>query len=156
MASPRLSTGRFSQSGAYYVVTTVSFARKPLFVESPVAAAVIAELERAAQETSANSVAWVLMPDHLHWLLELKNETLSRCLQRFKSRSARAVNALRGTSGAVWQPGFYDHHLRSEHDLVAQARYLIANPLRAGLVSRVEEYPYWGCRWMAGDGNLIL
>jgi putative transposase len=156
MASSRLLTGRYSQPGAYYVVTTVSVARRPLFAEAAVAAAVVAEIGRDAEETGVESLAWVLMPDHVHWLLQLRDESLSGCLQRFKSRSARAVNALRDGSGAVWQAGFYDHRLRSEQELAMQARYVIANPLRAGLVSRIEDYPYWGCRFIERADDLRL
>ena len=47
----------------------------------------------------------------------------------------------------MWQPGFYDHRLRNEHDLQRQARYIIENPVRAGLAGYAEGYPYLWCRW---------
>ena len=53
------------------------------------------------------------------------------------------------TLGArLWQTGFHDHALRREEDLAATARYLIANPLRAGLVQRVGDYPFWDAVWV--------
>jgi REP element-mobilizing transposase RayT len=95
------------------------------------------------------SLAYVVMPDHLHWLVQLCDDAdLSRCVQRVKSCSARVVNASRGFRGRFWQPGFHDHALRQEEDLVNVARYVIANPLRAGLVRSVRDYPLWDAVWV--------
>ena len=88
------------------------------------------------------------MPDHIHWLIELKKGTLENVMQRFKSRSARAVNQARGSSGRLWQTGFHDRALRREENVLAVARYIIANPLRAGLVERVRDYPHWDAVWL--------
>ncbi|NZA28115.1 transposase [Luteimonas sp. SJ-92] len=107
-----------------------------------------------ADEEALDSLAWVVMPDHLHWLLQLRRSSLSRCMQAFKSRSARAVNAAGAWQGSVWQAGFYDHRLRDERDLERQSRYLIANPIRRGLVSDIDAYPYWWCRWISRAADL--
>jgi len=48
----------------------------------------------------------------------------------------------------VWQPGFHDHALRKEEDVRAVARYVVANPLRAGLVQRIGDYPHWNAIWL--------
>jgi len=88
------------------------------------------------------------MPDHLHWLIQLQAMPLSKLVLQVKSRSAIAINKARATSGHVWQKGFHDHALRREEDLTATARYVIANPLRAGLVKRVGEHPHWDAIWL--------
>lgn len=88
------------------------------------------------------------MPDHPHIVLRLSHRPLSRAIQAFKSRTARAINLPRGTTGPVWQAGFYDHCIRDDEALLRQARYVIENPLRRGLVARCEDYPYWWCRWI--------
>lgn len=94
-------------------------------------------------------LAWVLMPDHVHWLLQLgERDPVSSVVNRLKSGSARYANRARGTSGVVWAKAFYDHSLRSEEDLQAVARYVIANPLRAGLVSRAGDYSFWNAAWL--------
>jgi len=93
-------------------------------------------------------LAWVVMPDHFHWLVELKHSTLAQLVLATKSRSARAVNARLGRSGRFWQKGFHDRAIRREEDLQAVARYIIANPLRAGLVRRVQDYPLWDAVWL--------
>ena len=48
----------------------------------------------------------------------------------------------------VWQKGYFDRALRYEEDLKAAARYIIANPLRAGLVAQVGDYPLWDAIWL--------
>lgn len=73
---------------------------------------------------------------------------LSKLVLQLKSRSAIAINKARGTSGPFWQKGFHDHALRKEEDLTATARYIVANPLRAGLVQRVGDYPHWDAIWL--------
>jgi hypothetical protein len=52
--------------------------------------------------------------------------------------------------GPVWQPGYHDHALRREEDLVTVSRYLVANPLRAGLVAYIGNYPLWDAIWFDG------
>jgi REP element-mobilizing transposase RayT len=155
MASPRLLLGRHSESGAWYVVTTVLAERRRLFTDPRLAAIVTGELTAVDTQGTA-SAAWVLMPDHLHWLFALEQSArLSKVVQRLKSRSAIAINRLRGTQGAVWQHGYYDHRLRDDEDLKVQARYLLDNPVRAGLVERIGVYPHAWCRWQVADGELL-
>ncbi|MCB1567695.1 MAG: transposase [Xanthomonadales bacterium] len=145
MSSPRLLIGRDSRPGAIYVITTVLHQRATLFLDPALARLAAEELQAGA----AAGLAWVVMPEHVHWLLQLRATPLARCVQAFKSRSARTINAARGVSGTVWQAGYYDHRLRDDEDLRKQARYLVANPLRRGLVARIEDYPHWWCPWIS-------
>ena len=108
----------------------------------------VAEFKRTHEAGQVNSLAWVVMPDHFHWLVELKQSTLPALMLATKSRSARAINARLGRSGRFWQKGFHDRAIRREEDLQAVARYIIANPLRAGIVRRVHDYPLWDAIWV--------
>ena len=65
-----------------------------------------------------------------------------------KSRSAIAINRTLRRSGPIWQKGYYDHGLRREEDLRTTARYIVANPLRAGIVKRLADYPHWDAIWL--------
>jgi REP element-mobilizing transposase RayT len=95
------------------------------------------------------SLAWVLMPDHLHWLVQLgRTLGLPDVMRRLKARSTRAINRSLGRSGPIWQRAYYDHALRREEELRTVARYIVANPLRAGLVRRLGEYPLWDAKWL--------
>jgi len=86
--------------------------------------------------------AYVVMPDHFHWLLQLNDETLSKVVGRVKSLSSRQLGR------SLWQDGFHDRAVREEDDLKAMARYVIANPLRAGLVESIGEYSHWDAVWV--------
>ncbi len=93
------------------------------------------------------TLAYVVMPDHVHWLFLLCRDTLSDIVRQVKSKSAIQINKLRGTEGRrVWQKGFHDHAVRADENLTEIARYIIENPLRAGLVHSIMEYPHWDLR----------
>jgi len=100
------------------------------------------------EQDIAHSLAWVVMPDHLHWLFELRQGTLASVMQRVKSRSGIALNKITGGSGRIWQLGYHDMAVRYEDQLKDFARYIVANPLRAGLVSSIRDYPLWDCKWL--------
>jgi len=94
------------------------------------------------------SLAWVIMPDHLHWLLRLGDADLAGLMKRLKGRSARRINRYLGLGGLFWQAGYHDRAVRREEDLRVVARYIIANPIRAGMVERVGDYPLWDAIWL--------
>jgi REP element-mobilizing transposase RayT len=97
----------------------------------------------------ARTLAYVVMPDHVHWLLQLtESGALSSAIRAAKSLTTREANRLRGNRGSIWQPGFHDHGVRHEADLKGIARYIVANPLRAGLAARVGDYPHWDAIWV--------
>lgn len=144
----RLRTGRHSEAGRIYLLTAVTHERQPIFLDLSVGRLVVREFRRAQEASNATSIAWVIMPDHFHWLVELHNGDLPRLMQTAKSRSARAINQQRSRSDTLWQKGYFDRALRREEDLKAAARYIIANPLRAGLVTRVGDYPLWDAIWL--------
>ncbi|WP_095057706.1 transposase [Pseudomonas sp. Irchel s3f7] len=144
----RLRAGRYSQSGQIYLLTAVTYHRDPVFANWRTGRLVVDQFRQTQAEEWADSLAWVVMPDHFHWLVELKNSTLPALMLATKSRSARAINAHLGRSGRLWQKGFHDRAIRREEDLLAVARYVIANPIRAGLVRRVHDYPLWDAKWL--------
>ena len=102
-------------------------------------------------EGRTESLAWAVMPDHLHWMFFLRDASLSNVVRTMKSRSAKAINQQRRTQGAIWQPGYYDQLQRDESQFRAEAMYIMANPVRAGLAMRLEEYPFAWCRWPLSD-----
>ncbi|MBS4096126.1 MAG: transposase [Sulfuricella sp.] len=144
-----LRIGRFSETGRVYLITTATPRRKPLFTDFILARLMVRALHECDATGETQTLSYVLMPDHLHWLFELTNGELSDAVKRFKSTSSRWLNATRNTPGApTWQAGFHDRALRREEDLQAVARYIVANPLRAGLVKRIGDYPHWDAVWL--------
>jgi len=66
-----LRKGRFSETGRIYLVTTVTLDRKPVFSDFHAARHLIHALQAEHESGCAKTPAFVVMPDHLHWLLEL-------------------------------------------------------------------------------------
>lgn len=143
-----LRHGRYSETSRIYQITTTTQNRHPLFKDWHLGRLVVSELKRAEQQNLVQSLAWVLMPDHLHWLIELKQGSLSRVMQQIKARSAIAINKATQNDTRVWQRGYHDTAVRDENDLKKLARYIVANPLRAGLVKRIGDYPLWDAIWL--------
>lgn len=69
-------------------------------------------------------------------------------MQRTKSLSTKVVNLSSVRKISLWQNGFHDRALKREEDLVKIARYVVANPLRAGLVEKLGDYPLWDAIWV--------
>ena len=143
-----LRLGRYSEPGRPYLVTTVTYGRHRLFDDPAVASFLTHEFRNAGELRLVDTVAWVVMPDHFHWLFWLRTGSLSSVVKRVKSRSGIAINRRLGISGPVWQKGFHDHALRRDDDLEIAARYIIANPIRAGLVVDIRDYPLWHAAWL--------
>lgn len=143
-----LRLGRFAEAGRSYLITTVTAERRPLFRDFATSRLLIGEMRRCTAEGLADSLAWVVMPDHLHWLVTLEHGGLARLVKRLKARSAQAINRHNVWQGRVWQPGYHDRAVRWEDDVRAMARYIVANPLRAGLVRRAADYPHWDAVWL--------
>ncbi|MFJ3482492.1 REP-associated tyrosine transposase [Pseudomonas sp. NPDC090202] len=144
----RLRYGRHSQTQQIYLITAVTRSRTPLFQDWQTGRLLVHQFRRAQLDGWADSLAWVVMPDHFHWLLSLGACDLSNLILATKSRAAREINAHLGRSGAVWQRGFHDRAIRCDEDLPSVARYIVANPIRAGLVKRVQDYPLWDAVWL--------
>ena len=152
MSRPRshaLRKGRFSEPQRIYHITTVTHDRAPLFRNATAARIVVNNLRILHAANLAATLAFVVMPDHLHWLMELQaGNTLPTVMRRLKGRSAFMMTRSHLALASVWQPGYHDHALRRDEDVVSTARYIIANPLRAGLVATLADYPWWDAVWL--------
>ena len=141
----RLRTGRYSQPGQVYLLTTVTRDRRPVFGDFGHARLLIGVLREQEQRRLARTLAFVVMPDHLHWLMQLGDRLpLAQCMRNVKTLSALRIGS------AIWQAGYHDHAVRQEDSLPDIARYIVTNPVRAGLVHRTGLYPHWDAVWLGG------
>lgn len=101
MQNVRLLIGRHSSVGFFYLLTTVVDGRTQVFANDATAAVAIREFQRLDQEGFTRSVAYVVMPDHIHWLVELRAGTLENVMKRFKSRTRPAGKPIAGTDRAL-------------------------------------------------------
>lgn len=145
-----LRCGRVSLPEQIYLVTFTTQLRSPLLVDEATARIASGAFTDPHAWKHSRLLAWVLMPDHWHGLIELGGgESLSGLICRLKANTARCVRLeTGGGAGAVWARGFHDRALRQEDDVLSAARYVVVNPIRAGLVKRLGDYPYWNAIWL--------
>jgi putative transposase len=144
-----LRRGRASLPGQVYLVTFATEGRHPLFADPSLATAAARALADPRLWPASRLLCWVLMPDHWHGLLELgRLDSLEVRIGLLKSNTARVVRRQRPEVARVWARGYHDHALRAEESMQAVARYIVLNPVRAGLVRRVGEWPYWDAVWL--------
>jgi len=138
-----LRKGRFSEPGRAYVITAICRNRYPHFKDFYTARILINVLRTSDFLGKTNTFCFVVMPDHLHWLFVLGDSSdLSQTVHAVKSISSRRMG------NSLWQRGFHDHAIRDEEDIKPLARYIVANPLRAGIVHSLRDYSHWDAAWI--------
>ena len=138
-----LRRGRFSQAGQVYAITIVTCARKPVFADFTAARAVIQVMRGHERLGYGGTLCFVVMPDHLHWLMELgADRNLGQTVQALKSLTSRRIGR------PIFQKGFYDHAVRRDEDIKELARYIVGNPLRKGLATDINDYSHWDAVWL--------
>lgn len=146
--SNALRIGRVSVPGQVYLVTVVTYQRFAHFRDFATGCLASRTLTAVVSWPDAELLAWVLMPDHMHLLVQLgETESLSKVIQRVKGLLTIRLRPLIG-AGSLWQSSFHDHAVRGPGEIGAAARYLVANPIRAGLVVGIGDYPFWGGVWV--------
>lgn len=129
-----------------YFLTFCTHSRRRLFVEQTAVDVALEQILRAGDDDRVAMVAYCFMPDHLHLLIEGKSES-SNCL-RFIARAKQfsGYQFKRQFGERLWQRYSYEHTLREDESTLMVARYILDNPIRAGLVERSEHYPFLGSR----------
>jgi len=127
-----------------YFLTICASERQKVFRSGTTATVVIEQIRHTAHESGFAVLAYCVMPDHLHLLVEGRSASadLRRFIKRAKQRTGRSYSRTAGVR--LWQEGYYDRVLRRDEDARAVARYIVENPVRAGLVNLPHEYPHMG------------
>ena len=151
-----LRRGRYSQEAARYFITFCTFKRAPILLHDQISTIIFDCLTN--QKNDFDLIASVVMPDHIHIVIRLLSDDLSKALQAFKSKAAISVNRHRKSSGKIWQKGYFDHKFRSDDDLGPILKYMWSNPSVHGknfrcnkedwkwfktVVKKDFEYPAW-------------
>jgi len=89
-------------------------------------------------------LCYTIMPNHVHTVFTLEecSRPLSKIMQSLKGFSAHEANIILARKGIFWQDESYDHIIRDEDDLRNKIYYVINNPIKAGLVKCVEDWPW--------------
>jgi putative transposase len=127
-----------------YFLTLCTCNRKKWFQDAAVVDQVRSQLTRIASDLQFAVPAHCLMPDHAHLLVEGTTPTsdLQQFVVSFKQKTGFEFAANRNTR--LWQDGYYDRILRSDEATLTVVRYILENPVRAGLVARFSDYSFSG------------
>ena len=88
-------------------------------------------------------IAWVIMPNHVHFLLRpLPGKHLDKILHSIKSYTAHEANKLMARAGQFWQHESFDRYIRNQRHFDAVIRYIENNPVKAGLCRNAEEWRF--------------
>ncbi|MGE5610571.1 MAG: helicase C-terminal domain-containing protein, partial [Bacillota bacterium] len=102
----------------------------------PQVAGIVAEAIRYFDGNRYELLAWCLMPNHVHVVLQpLEGFELARIVHTWKSRTGKEANKVLGRSGEFWQAEYYDHLVRDEEDLKHSVKYTWENAVNAGITN---------------------
>ncbi|MEZ4829626.1 MAG: transposase [Bacteroidia bacterium] len=96
-----------------------------------------------SQMKSCEILAYCIMPNHVHLIIREIQPVLHVVMKSHKQFTARQANVLLGRTGNYfWQKESYDHIIRNEEELEHHILYVLNNPVKAGLVTHWEDWPY--------------
>jgi len=156
----RLDLDVYREPGRFFVTIT-THSRLAWFQRPDVADHCTGALHSACQQAGFTLTAFCFMPDHLHFLVtseggtnlvllvkDYKQRTGWWFRNRYEAGGLKASPTSSDERPALWQKSYYDHILRREEDANQIVRYILENPIRTGLATSVDEYPY---AWSASD-----
>jgi REP element-mobilizing transposase RayT len=133
---------RWSTPYLTYFATFCTVGRKRGLQASVLVNALNHQRAAMAQEGVWLVRAQVIMPDHVHMLFQLGEPlSLGKAMARLKAKTTPALRNL----GLNWQAGYFERRLREADSVTSVIYYLLMNPVRAGLVSRGEDWPGFYC-----------
>ena len=141
---PRLP--QFSYTGPYrYFLTVCTRSRLPVLADPAIGSLVVRQFLRVTSEQQFEAIAYCAMPDHFHALVQgtQADSDFTSMVRRWKQATGHAWKHS-GHTNALWQAGYFDRILREQDATEAVVRYIVANPLRAGLATDIRDYPLIG------------
>lgn len=139
----RCSRIDYADGNSAFAVTMCVQPRRPVFTVAERNAELLREIRRLQDEGFWGVYVYCIMPDHFHVVASPGADGLSEAVRRLKGRYS-AWWRENGDGHALWQPGFFDHRIRQEESFIDKCRYVLQNPVRAGLVERAEDYEWSG------------
>jgi REP element-mobilizing transposase RayT len=141
-------------AGVLHYVTLNVRERRPIFSHSPYALALLQCLRSSCDDYLAKLVSYVVMPDHMHFIVHPKDGKLSHFLSKFKPVATKSLDSLakqknhekmrawlrteRGRN--LWQDGKHSFHLWSDILIWQKIHYIHYNPVRACIVDYPVDY----------------
>jgi putative transposase len=129
---------RYQQSGDFHFITFSCYHRLPCLGRPSSRNLFESALERIRRRYSFAVLGYVVMPEHVHLLVnEPRLTTLGRALQALKLSVS-----VRRNERPFWQPRYYDFNVFSSAKTTEKLRYIHRNPVHRGLVEKPEQWPW--------------
>ncbi len=136
---------QFSYRGLQrYFLTICTAERKALFSNAVLVNAALSQIRRSATTYAFSLIAWCFMPDHLHLVVEATSEDADCRAFVVLLKQLTGFHCRPLCKGGLWQRGYFDRILRDEESTEEIVRYVLGNPVRAGLARTLGEGPYSG------------
>ncbi len=129
-------------AGHYYHLYNRGNNRAPIFLEQANYAFFLRQLRTYVVPRDAHVIAYALMPNHYHLLIQAQTDDLSHAMQLFGISYTKAINKRFGRVGAVFQGAFRAKEVDRDEYLLHLSRYIHLNPVRAGLVRQPQEWAF--------------
>lgn len=146
---------RFQESHQNHFLTFSCYRRQPKLASVAACDTLVSALERVRQAYGLCVYGYVIMPEHVHLLVnEPERSNLAQVLKSLKQGVARRL-ALRAEE-PFWQERYYDFNVWSERKFVEKLRHLHRNPVKRGLVAKLEDWPWSSFRHYAtGETGVV-
>jgi REP element-mobilizing transposase RayT len=141
---------RIQFPGAIYHVVTRGVDRRPIFRVDDHRLLLLRLLGRTVELDEIRIHAYCLMTNHLHLLVETPRGNLAQATHRLLSHYAREFNASDGRRGHLFETRYGAGLVQSEDQLLTTVRYIVRNPLRAGIAPTAGRYAWSSHRATAG------
>jgi len=125
-------------------LTICTNSRSEVFTHRAIVSEMLEQIARAAAARGFAVITYCFMPDHVHLLVAgtADNSDLIAFADLVKQLTEHRYRRARRCS--LWQKGYYEHVLRNDESTLAVARYILENPVRAGLVTNPRDYEFSG------------
>jgi putative transposase len=148
----RLKGFNYASNSAPFFVTICTANKQPYFSDPNISEEIVSELEYRRLRREIRLFCYCIMPDHIHLFIALEENyikkagafgerTLQNWVSAFKRHTSRMLSKMDDVK-PLWQQNFYDHILRRDESLIEICQYILNNPVRKGMVSTWEGYPY--------------
>ena len=146
-----LTTARLAQERKHFAVVESALdaaGTGPRWLAMPEIADIVRNALHHRDGKAIDLLAYTIMPNHIHLVLSLLSTTeqsqapLESVMAAFKRYTATQSNRRLGRTGSFWQAESYDRAIRSQDELERTIRYVMNNPVKAGLVATPSDWPW--------------
>ncbi len=140
----RLPAALYDETGLRALITITTRERFPSYADPMFARECLDHLRRQSEEQNVAILAYTFLPDHVHLLLRIDGSVgIVDFIRKFKSVTTR-LWWTHGNTGRLWQRTFHDHLLRDNDDDSEYVKYVMMNPIKAGLAANWGEHHFTG------------